>query len=99
MGATDIVRALNRHGVAAVIATSTEISPMLGADFLSTLDETLSAQQSAGMPLDLAMFDTLRILEAKEATKTSGPYGPVVLAYTLLGNGNLQICKTAKKEN
>ena len=99
MGATDIVRALNRNGVAAVIATSTEISPMLGADFLSTLDETLRAQQSAGMTLELAMFETLRVLEAKEPTKTSGPYGPLVLAYTLLGNGNLQICKTAKKEN
>src|SRR5579863_163050 len=97
IGATDIVRALNHHGVAAVIATSSEISPVLGADFLSTLDDTLSAQPSAPRTLELVMFNTLRTLAAKEPSKTSGPYGPSVLAYALLGNGNLQICTAAKK--
>jgi hypothetical protein len=97
IGATDIVRALNHHGVTALIVTSSEISPLLGADFLSTLDDTLSARPSVPMSLELAMFKTLRTLATSEPSKTRGPYGPSVLAFALLGNGNLQICAASKK--
>jgi len=99
IGAIDIVRALNRNGVTAVIATSTEISPPLAADFLSTLDETLSSRESADMPLTLVMFTTLTRLQTKHRSKTDGPYGPFVLAYSLLGNGNLKLCRLKNKEN
>lgn len=98
IGATDIVRALNRHGVSAVVATSTEISPILGADFLTTLDDALSAQSPGSVSLELAMFNTLQSLATKEPSKTSGPYGPAVLVFALLGNGNLQICAAKKEE-
>jgi hypothetical protein len=97
IGATDIVRALNHHGVAAMIVTSSEISPILGADFLSALDDTLSDQPSVPMSLELAMFKTLQTLATSEPSKTSGPYGPSVLAFALLGNGNFQICAASKK--
>jgi hypothetical protein len=83
------IRALNHHDVAAVIATSSGISPVLGAAFLSTLDDTLNAQPSVSMSLELAMFDTLQALATKEPSKTSGQYDPSVLAYALLGNENL----------
>jgi len=96
IGATDIVRALNHHGVAAVVATSSEISPILGADFLATFDDILSTQPSGHMSLELAMFNTLQALASKEPSRTSGPYGPAVLAFALLGNGNLQICAPPK---
>jgi len=98
MGAADIVRALNQRGVSAVIATSTEISPALGADFLASLDDTLNGSP-APMPLELAMFTTLRTLAQKSRSPASGPYGPLVLTYALLGNGQLPVCAVPKKEN
>jgi hypothetical protein len=92
LGAANIVVALNNHGVAAIVATSTEISLSLGADFLTTLDEIISARQEQNPSLEIVMFRTLRSLSKKSPSESSPPYGAAVLAYALLGNGNIQIC-------
>jgi len=92
IGAANIVVALNNRGVAAIVATSTEISLNLGADFLTTFDETMNSENDKQASLEILMFHTLRSLSKKSPSESSPSYGPAVLAYALLGNGNIQIC-------
>jgi hypothetical protein len=93
-GAAEIVLALNNRGVEAIVATSTEISPALGAYFLATLDEIASSSAGKSTPLEMVVFRTLRSLAQRAPSDSAAPYGPSVLAYALLGNGNVQICAT-----
>jgi hypothetical protein len=91
-GATDFVEELNKRGVAAVIATSTEVTGHMAGRFLVCLTNAVDATATAGdTPLSQAYLAALHCLRA-EAPQGGTPYGGRALAYLLLGDGNLWLC-------
>ena len=100
-GASSIVEHLNAQGVSAVIATAAEVDGYLAGDFFSVLAESLAEDHHGReYPLGLAHFHALRKLRAKKSRNTDQPvaYGAKVLAYQLLGNGNLRVCPPPLKK-
>ncbi len=98
-GAFNFVNRFNDQGVYTVIASSTEIHPIIGGTFIKILADKLG--QHAGdnsYKLDHAMFDTLLQLSQEFDEEYIPPqrYGARVLVFSLLGNGNLKICVPEK---
>jgi hypothetical protein len=90
-GASDFISALNRQGIAAIIATSTSVDATMAGKFLDIL-ATMLRDNSAktGYTLERAKFDAVRQLSSiKEKGQA---YGPRALIYSFLGNGSLQVC-------
>jgi hypothetical protein len=74
----------NRNGVTTAIATATEISPLLAADFMSCLTTALETGKSEAGD---TYMGTLKCLEADDKG-----WGSTALTFLLLGNSNLELC-------
>jgi hypothetical protein len=99
-GAIDFVRKLNESGVATVIATVTEVNAEMAGDFLDCLALQLDDNKTnADFNIWQAYFQAQACLQSRKPQYPvgAGPYGARVLAYTLLGNGNLRLCLPAQE--
>lgn len=92
--ANDFAKRLSVNGVNAIVVTNTNIAPDLAGDYLNTLAEVLSADQSRpGFDLAYAHFSTLRRLRGKKNTDVRPSlYRERALSFMLVGNGNLKLC-------
>jgi hypothetical protein len=96
-GAVDFVRQLNRNGFYTVIATSTEVDPIIAGDFLDTLSTVLeNNKDDEKFNISGAYFKTLQLMRSKVPPNGNKNYGPRVLEYTLIGNGNVRLCPPKK---
>jgi hypothetical protein len=90
------VSQLNIHGVSGLIATAAKVDPYLAGDFFATLERIIREKQGHdGYPISLAYFKavtSLRDMQSSNPNDRGRTYGAKVLAYELLGNGNIHIC-------
>jgi len=98
-GAAEFVRELNSRGIETVIATGTEISPSMAGDYIDCLAQVLKGDKSGtALNLSMAHFRAIQRLRKRRAGIPGEPtYGPQVLTYSLLGNGNLRVCLPASE--
>jgi hypothetical protein len=90
-GAFDFVRKFNLKRVDTIIATSSEVDATMAGDFLDSLGKVLQGNQDdKKFTISEAYSLTLQALRQK--------YGPRVLEYNLLGNGNVSLCLPKKTE-
>jgi hypothetical protein len=88
---------LNKNGMSAAIVTTVVVDPKLAADFLNTMAAVVGAGPTDGMALRDVYFETtskLRDLSADGAA----PYGELSLVFSLLGNGNVRLCRPSGPE-
>ena len=100
-GATDFIAELSRRGVAAVIATGTEVPGEMAGWFLRCLSDTLDGASSRGTPMTMAElhFTTVQCLRGKRADQVGATdYGARALSYLLLGNTNLTLCSPRRPQ-
>jgi hypothetical protein len=93
-GGAELIRKVNELGMMAVVATSTEVYPKMAGDFMNCLAQVL--RDAPGTTIGTTYFDALRCLHGKAPQEKGKTYGAHVLAYTLLGNGNLKLCRPRK---
>jgi len=80
-----------------VIATSTEVDPIMAGDFLDTLATVLKEnEKNEKFNISAAHFKTLQLMRSKIPPDGNNKYGPRVLEYTLVGNGNVRLCPPKK---
>jgi len=92
-GGADFVRRFNLNGVDAIIATSSQVNPRMAGDFLASLEKILKDNKNnKELSISEVYFQALQALRSKVPTDGSREYGPRVLEYTLLGNGNIGLC-------
>lgn len=88
-GASEFVRAFNFHRVNTVIATTTQVEPLMAGTFLAMFMNAL--QQHANekeYTVSDARFDTVRDMGEPE----DSPYGPKALVFVLAGNDAVKLC-------
>lgn len=94
VGTEAFVNALNERGVDAIIATRHDVSTPLVIDFLDCLNACLPDNTSStGTPLSAAHFDALQCVRRRTSPATRKPYGAAALAYVLVGNSSLRLCR------
>jgi hypothetical protein len=95
-GTVDFIGKLNRNGFETVIATNTQVEGAMAGQFLDCLATALAANSEAAdaeSGISRAYFNALQCLKSRKSPKIgSKEYGARVLGYTLLGNGNIQLC-------
>jgi hypothetical protein len=97
-GAVDFIEKLNSRGIASVIATSTEIRPEIAADFLRCLASELEHHKDTpDYRLSYAYLNTIECLRGKSMQEGGAKFGPLALTFSLLGNGNLKLCRPNKR--
>jgi hypothetical protein len=91
-GASEFIRKFNELGVSSVIATSTEVEPVMAGKFLDTFMNLLATHAKEDTyTVSRARLDTVRILSALK-DEAGEAYGPRALAFVLAGNGALKAC-------
>lgn len=88
--ASEVVRALNRNGVGAAIATATSVDGKMAGAYVKCLLEKVAAAPPEGAPLSALHFDALRCL--REESGGDDSYGALALVFGLLGNGAVRLC-------
>ena len=92
-GATDFIAELSRRGVAAVIATGTEVQGEMAGHFLDCLAGALENASGHQMKMAELHFASVQCLRARSPQQVGAtPYGAQALSYLLLGNANLTLC-------
>jgi hypothetical protein len=94
-GASEFIRTFNSHGINSIIATSTEVDPVMAGQFLAKFMDLLRAHATdASYTVSRARFDAVAdLFDAKD--QKGVPYGPRALAFILAGNGSLRGCVPA----
>jgi hypothetical protein len=96
-GALDFIDQFSRRGVQTVIATNTQVSGEMVGDFVNCLDTVLAKHPKPGLTISQAYFRAVKCLKDRNSGKVNArSYGPRVLLYTLLGNGNLKLCQPVR---
>jgi len=81
-----------------VVATSTEIRPEIAADFLRCLASELEHHKDTpDYRLSYAYLNTIECLRGKSMQEGGAKFGPLALTFSLLGNGNLKLCRPNKR--
>jgi peptide/nickel transport system substrate-binding protein len=96
-GATDIIVELNQRGIGAVIATANEVRGELAGWFLACLAEGVDKAGQRAPTMAELHFSALQCARGKRGQHETADYGGRVLAYMLLGNGNLALCAPRKQ--
>jgi hypothetical protein len=89
--AFDVMQQLNRHGVSAIIASTTKVDAAVGGKFLATLLDVAAAHaKSAGYSLQLARYEAARQL-------SQDPHiGPQPLSFGYFGDDDIAVCLPPK---
>jgi hypothetical protein len=96
-GAVEFVRQFSKRGMEAIIATSSEVDPVMAGDFLNCLYEALEkCTASQNCDIGTVYFMATHLLRNKIPYNGDKPYGARALSYTLLGDGNIQLCQPKK---
>jgi hypothetical protein len=95
-GATDIIAELNRRGVAAVIATGTEVRGEMAGWFLACFAEAVEGATGREPRLTELYFTAIQCLRSKRGQRAVADYGGYALAYLLMGNAGLTLCPPRK---
>jgi hypothetical protein len=97
-GASEFIRAFNAHGISSVIATSTEVDPVMAGQFLASFMDLLRAHVGdSSYTVSRARFDAVTALySAKD--QSGNAYGPRALAFILAGNGSVRACVPADQK-
>ena len=91
-GASEFIREFNQHGVSSVIATSTEVDPVMAGKFLALfMDQLRTHASDVTYTVSDARFDAVHLLAAQNDTDGKS-YGARALVYLLAGNGALRAC-------
>jgi len=98
---SEMLRHFNQSGFGTIIAASTEVKgPMAGALFPILANKLEENKDNPSYTIAHAYFDTLQQLSGQQPKSKNGitlkPYGPFVLQFALLGNGNLRVCPPKK---